>query len=161
MASPVFTASPPLTALGPACSTGGGKIPWGRTWHPTPVFLPGESLGQRSLVGYSPCGCQDSDTAERLNTQPSPRCTPHHTRHSATELLLWISSGARFSKERKDWKALESSPNQPPSGAALPRPQGSLPSTELIPGARKVGVCWLRGCPSLRVAPLGVHQCGH
>ena len=31
-----------------------GKIPWKRAWQPTPVFLPGESPGQRSLVGYSP-----------------------------------------------------------------------------------------------------------
>ena len=31
-----------------------GKIPWGRTWQLTPVFLPGESHGQGSLVGYSP-----------------------------------------------------------------------------------------------------------
>ena len=30
------------------------KIPWRRKWQPTPVFLPGESHGQRSLVGYSP-----------------------------------------------------------------------------------------------------------
>ena len=30
-----------------------GKIPWRREWQPTPVFLPGESHGQRSLVGYS------------------------------------------------------------------------------------------------------------
>ena len=29
------------------------KIPWRRAWQPTPVFLPGESRGQRSLVGYS------------------------------------------------------------------------------------------------------------
>ena len=29
------------------------KIPWGRKWHPTLVFLPGESHGQRSLAGYS------------------------------------------------------------------------------------------------------------
>ena len=29
-----------------------GKIPWGRAWQPTPVFLPGESHGQRSLMGY-------------------------------------------------------------------------------------------------------------
>ena len=29
------------------------KIPWRRTWQPTPVFLSGESYGQRSLVGYS------------------------------------------------------------------------------------------------------------
>ena len=33
-----------------------GKIPWRRKWQPTPVFLPGESHGQRSLVGYSPWG---------------------------------------------------------------------------------------------------------
>ena len=32
-----------------------GKIPWRRKWQPTPVFLPGESHGQRSLVGYSSC----------------------------------------------------------------------------------------------------------
>ena len=31
-----------------------GKIPWRRKWQPTPVFLPGESHGQRNLVGYSP-----------------------------------------------------------------------------------------------------------
>ena len=31
-----------------------GKIPWRRAWQPTPVFLPGESHGQRSLVGCSP-----------------------------------------------------------------------------------------------------------
>ena len=31
-----------------------GKIPWKMAWQPTPVFLPGESHGQRSLTGYSP-----------------------------------------------------------------------------------------------------------
>ena len=31
-----------------------GRFPWRRAWHPTPVFLPGESHGQRSLAGYSP-----------------------------------------------------------------------------------------------------------
>ena len=31
-----------------------GKIPWKRAWQPTPVFLPGESHGQRSLVSSSP-----------------------------------------------------------------------------------------------------------
>ena len=30
-----------------------GKSPWRRKWQPTPVFLPGESHGQRRLVGYS------------------------------------------------------------------------------------------------------------
>ena len=33
-----------------------GKIPWRRKWQPTPVPLPGESHGGRSLVGYSPWG---------------------------------------------------------------------------------------------------------
>ena len=33
-----------------------GKIPWRRKWQPTPVFLPGESHGQRNLTGYSPRG---------------------------------------------------------------------------------------------------------
>ena len=46
-----------------------GKIPWRRAGQPTPVFFPGESHGQRSLVGYSPWGHKESDTTERL-TQP-------------------------------------------------------------------------------------------
>ena len=33
-----------------------GKIPWRRKWQPTPVFFPGESHGQRSLMDYSPWG---------------------------------------------------------------------------------------------------------
>ena len=40
------------------------KIPWRRAWQPTPVFLPGESHGQRSLVGYSPQGHTELDTTE-------------------------------------------------------------------------------------------------
>ena len=38
-----------------------------RQWHPTPVFLPGKSHGWRSLVGYSPRGCKESDMTERLH----------------------------------------------------------------------------------------------
>ena len=44
-----------------------GKIPWRRKWQPTPVLLPGESHGGRSLVGYSPWGRKESDTTERLH----------------------------------------------------------------------------------------------
>ena len=40
------------------------KIPWRRPWPPIPIFLPGESHGQRSLVDYSPWGCKESDTTE-------------------------------------------------------------------------------------------------
>ena len=42
------------------------KIPWRREWLPTPVFLPGESHGQRSLVGDSPWGRKESDMSEQL-----------------------------------------------------------------------------------------------
>ena len=41
-----------------------GTILWRRKWEPTPVFLHGESHGQRSLVGYSPWGCKESDMTE-------------------------------------------------------------------------------------------------
>ena len=40
------------------------KIHWRRAWQPTPVFLPGKSHGQRSLVGYSLLGHKESDTTE-------------------------------------------------------------------------------------------------
>ena len=45
-------------------------IPWRREWHPTPLFLPGESHGQRSLEGCSPWGHKELDTTEQL--------TKHH-----------------------------------------------------------------------------------
>ena len=41
-----------------------GKIPWRKVWQPAPLFLPGESHGQRSLEGYSPQGRRESDTTE-------------------------------------------------------------------------------------------------
>ena len=43
---------------------GSGKSPWRRAWQPTPVFLPGESRGQRSMAGYSPHGCKKLDRTE-------------------------------------------------------------------------------------------------
>ena len=47
-----------------------GKIPWRRKWQPTPVFLPGEFHGWRSLVGCSPWGLKESETTERLQFHP-------------------------------------------------------------------------------------------
>ena len=52
-----------------------GKIPWRRAWQPTPVFLPGESHGQRSLAGwgggYSPWGHKESDMTEHAHIHTS------------------------------------------------------------------------------------------
>ena len=49
-----------------------GKIPWRRVWQPTPVFLPGESHGQRSLAGYSPWGRKSQTQLSILQTRKSP-----------------------------------------------------------------------------------------
>ena len=43
------------------------KIPWRRARQPTPVFWPGKLHGQKSLVGYSPWGCKESDTTDWLS----------------------------------------------------------------------------------------------
>ena len=44
-----------------------GRYPWRKKQLPTPVFLPGEFYGQRSLAGYSPRGHKESDTTEQLS----------------------------------------------------------------------------------------------
>ena len=59
-----------------------GKIPWKRKWQPIPVFLPGKSHGQSSLVGYSPWGCKELDMQIREQI-----CT-HTTVHSPELLHL-------------------------------------------------------------------------
>ena len=50
-----------------ACNVGDlGLVPWRRAWLPTPIFLPGEFHGQRSLAGYSPWGHRELDITEQL-----------------------------------------------------------------------------------------------
>ena len=60
------------------------KIPWKRKWQPTPALLPGESHGQRGLVGYSPRGLNESDTTERLTL----------SRHFTLSKVFSLKSGA-------------------------------------------------------------------
>ena len=50
----------------PGSIPGFGGSPGVREWLLTPVFLPGEFHGQRSLAGYSPRGCKESDMTEGL-----------------------------------------------------------------------------------------------
>ena len=94
-----------------------GKIPWRKAWQPTPVFWPGESHGQRSLVGYSPQGHAESDVTEsdlahthahNPTTNPAPTMTIFNGRISgrarkdyqkqrdcliASNYLLWSPPG--------------------------------------------------------------------
>ena len=91
--------------------TGLGRFPWRRAWQPTPVFLPGESQGQRSLAGYSPWGCKESDMTELLRKHaqvPGHRCInifggpafnqPH--RIWGTFLKKQVRAGAHLSRGR-------------------------------------------------------------
>ena len=69
------------------------KIPWRMAQQPTPVFLPGKSHEQRSLVGYSPWGCKESGTTERPT-------------HNTTYDALWrhkylLAPSVRFMKKNK------------------------------------------------------------
>ena len=69
-----------------------GKTPWGREWEPTPVFLPGESHGQRSLAGYSPWGRKESNTTEatsHTHSMSSAWCQWLHLR--AIQTIYWLN----------------------------------------------------------------------
>ena len=63
------------------------KIPWRRSWQPTPIFLPGESHGQRSLAGYSTWGRKESDTTLHA-------CTVHRIEYGSKFIIsfgMWMS----------------------------------------------------------------------
>ena len=55
----------------------GWEDPWRRKWQPTPVFLPGESHGQKNLMSYNPRGCKESDMTDHY---------PHTHTHTHTSL---------------------------------------------------------------------------
>ena len=72
------------------------KIPWRRKWQPTPVFLPGKSHGQRSLVGYSTWGLKHDRACMHCTLPPSTFAlnstlswfTVHQIPHSSTASIL-------------------------------------------------------------------------
>ena len=66
-----------------------GKIPWRRKWQPTLVLLPGESYGQRGLVGYSPQGRKESDTTGQLSTS---------TYNARRDERIWTPNSRSYSK---------------------------------------------------------------
>ena len=61
----------PLANAGDTRDTGSipglARSPWSRRWQFTPIFFPGKSHGQRSLVGYSPWGHKESDATEHTH----------------------------------------------------------------------------------------------
>ena len=67
------------------------KIPWRRAWQPTPVFLPIESLGQRSLSGYSPQDRKEPDTTEVTKHAHMVAITKSHRRGSLTTDMYYLA----------------------------------------------------------------------
>ena len=75
---------------------GSGRFPWRRAWQLTPVFLPGEFHGQRSLPGYCPWGLGELETAEQLNTRQRETQGPSPPPCSvlsllAPNILFWVN----------------------------------------------------------------------
>ena len=60
-------------------------MPWRRKWEPTPVFMPREFHGQRSLVGYSPWDCKELDMVEQLT----------HFTHICDDLHSWLAGRSK------------------------------------------------------------------
>ena len=76
------------------------KIPWRREWQTTLVFLPGESHGQRSLVGYSPWGHKESDMTERLHftlrvSDERMKWSSHHGQQKSPKCSTWMQTKKR------------------------------------------------------------------
>ena len=78
-----------------------GKISWRRAWQPTPVFLPENFHGQRSLLGYSPWGCSQTRlkglSAHQLSDGPQLKLYEQETFQavisSGTLTWSWCSGG--------------------------------------------------------------------
>ena len=66
------------------------KIPWRRAWQSTQVFLPGESHGLRSLVGQSPWGRKESDTAEHAAHMALTRGANSDSSPGLNEKVGWV-----------------------------------------------------------------------
>ena len=81
------------------------EITWGRKWGPIPVFLPRKFHGQRSLVGYSPWGCEKSDMTERLSIHTQ---IENHMQKYSQEGFLFIYILLSTSTGLSDHRALSS-----------------------------------------------------
>ena len=99
-----------------------------RQWHPTPVLLPGKSHGQRSLVGFSPWGHEESDTTVRFHFQFSLSCLGKGNGNSLQYSCLenprdggaWWAAVYGVSQSRTRLKRLSSSSSSTESGGHLP-----------------------------------------
>ena len=135
----------------------GWKIPWRRKWQPTPVFLPGEAHGQRSLAGYSPQGHKESDTTEETEHK-------HTFRHSQARFLR-KEGLSRPLHLCKCWSSYQEFPSSSLPHPSSPHPGLALsPSLTPCPTPRSFSHPDLHGagndCVQLSLHPIWTHQLG-
>ena len=143
--------------LGCNLSLAVGKMPWRRAWQPTPVFLPGEAHGQRSLAGYSPQGHKESDTTEETEHK-------HTFRHSQARFLR-KEGLSRPLHLCKCWSSYQEFPS-----SSLPHPSSLHPGLALSPSLtpcptpRSFSHPDVHGagndCVQLSLHPIWTHQLG-
>ena len=158
----------------------GGEDPWRKKWQPTPVFLPGKSQGQRSLVGYSPWGHKELDTAEHACIQIVTIWHTHTKKSCFSYSLLSIShlsptmryqdeclrlvagiervqfSSVQFSRSvmSNSLRPLESQQARPPCPSPSPRVHSnSRPSSRWCHPAVSSSVIPFSSCPQILPAP--------
>ena len=89
------------------------KIPCRRKWQSTPVFLPGEYHGQRSLVGYILWGYKELGTTEWLT----------QLQLGLQWFLVTFTEGCQRKIRKWKWKSMEFSRSEYWSGQPFPSPR--------------------------------------
>ena len=108
------------------------KIPWRRKWHPTPVFLSGESHGQRNLAGYSPWGHEESDMTEGTETHTGMTRRSRWKLHPRVDSREVPVAGPPQPHSALCWQTQAPSPSHIPGHVLFPAPNLLL-STSLQP----------------------------
>ena len=120
------------------------KIPWRRSWQPTPVFLPGEFHGQRRLVGCSPWDHKQLDMSE-MTEHACKLSRFSHVRLSVTPWTVTLQAPLSMGSSRQEyWSGL---PCPPPGGLPDPRIESvSLTSLALAGGFFTTSTTWKARC---------------
>ena len=133
-ASPVaqLVKNPPVNARD--AESLGYEDPLEKEWQPALVLLPGKSHGQRSLAGYSPWGCKESDVTGRS-------CTRAHT-HSVTQITVWALPSVKSAAALDSYKSVNPTVNSPWEGSSIP-PDQSLVPKRLGTAVLKLSLSWI------------------
>ena len=97
------------------------KIPWRRAWQTTPIFLSGESHGQRSQAGYSTQGCKESDMTESTQHTNRIRINAYQDENTAEGYNIsdFCNACIRMCSVTQSCPTLCDSMNSKPPGSAV------------------------------------------